>query len=200
MKPYAESCEQNRDPILAVLREVFADRKQVLEIASGTGQHAVYFGAALPHLSWQTSELPENHAGIHAWLDEARLPNVLPPLAVNVTDAAWPLETVDAIFNANTVHIVSWPAVECLFAGIGRVLAPGGILCLYGPFNYGGNFTSESNARFDAWLKGRDPDSGVRDFEALNALAEEQGMILLSDVAMPANNRTLVWQRIADLI
>lgn len=200
MKPYAESCEQNRDPILAVLREVFADRRKVLEIASGTGQHAVYFGAALPHLSWQTSELPENHAGIHAWLDEARLPNVLPPLAVNVTDAAWPLETVDAIFNANTVHIVSWPAVECLFAGIGRVLAPGGILCLYGPFNYGGNFTSESNARFDAWLKGRDPDSGVRDFEALNALAEEQGMILLSDVAMPANNRTLVWQRIADLI
>lgn len=200
MKPYAESCEQNRDPILAVLREVFADRKQVLEIASGTGQHAVYFGAALPHLSWQTSELPENHAGIHAWLDEARLPNVLPPLAIDVTDAAWPLETVDAIFNANTVHIVSWPAVECLFAGIGRVLAPGGILCLYGPFNYGGNFTSESNARFDAWLKGRDPDSGVRDFEALNALAEEQGMILLSDVAMPANNRTLVWQRIADLI
>ena len=197
MKPYAESCEQNRGPILAVLREVFAERKNVLEIASGTGQHAVYFGQALPHLSWQTSELPENHPGIQAWLDEARLPNVLPPLAIDLNEEAWPLATtVDAIFNANTVHIVSWPAVERMFAGIGRVLAPGGLVCLYGPFNYGGNFTSESNARFDAWLKARDPQSGVRDFEALNALAEAQGLVLLSDVAMPANNRTLAWQKV----
>jgi len=196
MKPYAESCEQNRDPILAVLREVFADRRQVLEIASGTGQHAVYFGAALPHLTWQTSELPENHPGIHAWLDEVRLPNVLPPLAIDLHEDAWPLATtVDAIFNANTVHIVAWPAVERLFAGVGRLLAPGGLLCLYGPFNYGGNFTSESNARFDAWLKGRDPESGVRDFEALDQLARLQGLILQQDVAMPANNRTLVWQK-----
>lgn len=195
MKPYAESCEQNRDPILAVLREVFADRKQVLEIASGTGQHAVYFGRELPHLSWQTSELAVNHEGIRAWLDEAALPNVLPPLAIDVTDAAWPLATVDAIFNANTVHIVSWPAVERMFVGIGRVLAVGGCLCLYGPFNYGGNFTSESNALFDAWLKSRDPNSGVRDFEAVNDLAESHGMVLLRDVAMPANNRTLVWRK-----
>lgn len=195
MKPYAESCEQNRDPILAVLREVFADRKQVLEIASGTGQHAVYFGQALPHLSWQTSELPENHPGIHAWLEEARLPNVHPPLVIDVNEDAWPIATVDAVFNANTVHIVAWPKVERMFAGIGRVLAPGGCLCLYGPFNYGGTFTSESNARFDVWLKGRDPDSGVRDFEAINALAEAQGMVLLQDIAMPANNRTLVWRR-----
>lgn len=196
MKPYAESCEQNRDPILAVLREVFADRKQVLEIASGTGQHAVYFGAALPHLTWQTSELPGNHEGIQAWLDEANLPNVLPPLTIDLHEDAWPLTTmVDAIFNANTVHIVAWPAVERMFAGIGRALAPGGLLCLYGPFNYGGNFTSESNARFDAWLKGRDPESGVRDFEALDELARREGLMLLQDVAMPANNRALVWQK-----
>lgn len=199
MKPYAESCEQNRDPILAVLREVFADRRQVLEIASGTGQHAVYFGQALPHLFWQTSELAVNHAGIQAWLDEAQLPNVLPPLALDVGLPHWPVESVDAVFNANTVHIVSWPEVESLFAGIGHVLAPGGLLCLYGPFNYGGKFTSESNARFDAWLKGRDPASGVRDFEALNRLAEAQGLALVRDVAMPANNRTLVWQRTSDL-
>lgn len=196
MKPYAESCEQNRDPILTVLREVFAERRRVLEIASGTGQHAVYFGEALPHLSWQTSELPVNHAGIQAWLDEAQLPNVLPPLAIDVNDAAWPLAEVDAIFNANTVHIVSWPAVERMFAGIGRVLAGGGCLCLYGPFNYGGTFTSESNARFDAWLKARDPDSGVRDFEAVNQLAVNQGLVLLQDIAMPANNRTLVWRKV----
>lgn len=197
MKPYAESCEQNRDPILAVLQDFFVDRKQVLEIASGTGQHAVYFGEALPHLRWQTSELPGNHAGIQAWLDEARLPNVLSPLTIDLNDDAWPLAiTVDAIFNANTVHIVSWSAVERMFAGIGRVLAPGGLLCLYGPFNYGGKFTSESNARFDAWLKGRDPDSGVRDFEALDRLARFQGLVLQQDVAMPANNRSLVWRKV----
>jgi len=196
MKPYSESCEQNRAPIQSVLEEVFADRKRVLEIASGTGQHAVYFGQAMPHLTWQTSELPGNHAGIQAWLDEAGLPNVLPPVAIDVNDTHWPVETVDAVFNANTVHIVAWPSVQRMFAGIGRVLAVGGILCLYGPFNYGGQFTSESNARFDAWLKNRDANSGVRDFEAINQLAEAQGLTLLRDIAMPANNRSLVWQRI----
>ena len=195
MKPYAESCAQNREPILAVLREAFGDRQRVLEIASGTGQHAVHFGQALPHLAWQTSELPENHAGIQAWLDEAQLCNVLPPLALDVNAADWPAEPVDAIFNANTVHIIAWPAVERMFAGIGRVLAAGGILCLYGPFNYGGQFTSESNARFDVWLKSRDPNSGVRDFEAINMLAQAQGLRLLRDVAMPSNNRTLIWRR-----
>lgn len=195
-KPYAESCEQNQAPILAVLREIFADRQHVLEIASGTGQHAVHFGRALPHLTWQTSELPQNHAGIRAWLDEAGLANVLPPLALDVTREDWPMHGVDAVFNANTVHIVSWPAVECMFAGIGKVLAADGVLALYGPFNYGGQFTSDSNARFDTWLKSRDPLSGVRDFEALNALAEAQGLALEQDVAMPANNRTLVWRRV----
>jgi len=195
MKPFAESCEQNKVPILAVLQEIFADREGVLEIASGTGQHAVYFGRSMPHLTWHTSELARNHAGIQAWLDEARLPNVLPPLAIDVNDAQWPIEEADAIFNANTVHIVAWHEVERMFAGIGRVLATGGILCLYGPFNYGGVFTSESNARFDAWLKARDPNSGVRDFEAVNQLAKLQGLVLMKDVPMPANNRTLVWRK-----
>lgn len=197
MKPFAESCEQNKDPILAVLREVFADRRSVLEIASGTGQHAVYFAGALPHLSWQTSELAPNHEGILAWLDEARLPNVLPPLVIDVDHPDWPVVGVDAVFNANTVHIVAWPQVERMFQGIGRVLEAGGVLCIYGPFNYHGNFTSESNARFDQWLKSRDPRSGVRDFEALDRLAAEQGLELLQDIAMPANNRTLVWRKVA---
>lgn len=195
MKPFAESCEQNKVPILEVLQDAFADRKSVLEIASGTGQHAVFFGRALPHLVWQTSELAANHAGIRMWLDEAQLPNVLPPVEIDVSAATWPVGTVDAIFNANTVHIVAWPEVERMFAGIGRVLEAGGVLCLYGPFNYGGNYTSDSNARFDAWLKNRDPKSGIRDFEAINQLAELQGLSLRKDVAMPANNRTLVWQR-----
>ncbi|NTV95617.1 MAG: DUF938 domain-containing protein [Thiobacillus sp.] len=195
MKPYSESSEQNREPILAVLRVAFADRKRVLEIASGTGQHAVHFGAALPHLTWQTSELPANHAGIRAWLDEAGLANVLAPVALDVNDPAWPVAEVDAVFNANTVHIVAWPAVQRMFAGIGRVLAPGGVVCLYGPFNYNGTYTSDSNARFDAWLKARDPASGVRDFEAVNRLAEAQGLRLVDDIEMPVNNRTLIWRR-----
>jgi cyclopropane fatty-acyl-phospholipid synthase-like methyltransferase len=195
MKPYADSCEQNQGQILEVLREEFSASQKVLEIASGTGQHAVFFGRALPHLSWQTSELVQNHAGIQAWLDEAQLPNVYAPLAIDVNSAAWPIERVDAIFNANTVHIVSWQGVENMFAGIGRVLDTGGVVCMYGAFNYNGNFTSESNARFDAWLKSRDAHSGVRDFEAVNRLAEAQGLRLLKDISMPGNNRTLVWQR-----
>ncbi len=195
MKPYAKSCDINREPILEVLRDLFSDRKQVLEIASGTGQHAVYFGRALPHLIWQTSELEQNHAGIQMWLDEAQLPNVCSPVCIDANDAHWPVASVDAIFNANTVHIMSSPEVELLFEGFGRVLVVGGILCLYGPFNYDGKFTSESNAHFDVWLKSRDPKSGVRDFETLNALAEKQNMVLLNDIEMPSNNRMLVWQR-----
>lgn len=197
MKPYAESCEQNQGQILEVLREEFAENKNVLEIASGTGQHAVFFGRALPHLTWQTSELAHNHAGIQAWLDEAQLANVRSPLAIDVYDPTWPIAQVDAVFIANTVHIVSWQGVEQMFAGIGRVLSLGGIVCIYGAYNYEGKFTSESNERFDAWLKSRDPVSGVRDFEAVNLLAETQGLRLLKDVSMPGNNRTLVWQRIA---
>lgn len=194
MKPYSESCEQNQVPILEVLQEILVNQKHVLEIASGTGQHAVCCGRALPHLTWQTSELALNHAGILAWLDEAKLPNVLSPVVIDVNDGQWPIEIVDTLFNANTVHIISWKEVKRMFAGIARVLNAGGILCLYGPFNYEGKFTSESNARFDIWLKSRDRNSGVRDFEAINRLAETHGLFLLKDVTMPSNNRILVWQ------
>jgi cyclopropane fatty-acyl-phospholipid synthase-like methyltransferase len=194
-KPFAESSAENREPILAVLREVFADRCRVLEIGSGTGQHAVYFGAELPHLTWQTGDLPQHHAGIRLWLAEAALPNVLPPIVLDVNRSDWHDGRYDAVFSANTLHIIGWPEVEKFFAGVGAVLEPGGKLAVYGPFNYNGRFTSESNARFDQWLKGRDPASGVRDFEAVDALARAQGLVLLRDFAMPVNNRTLVWQR-----
>ena len=194
-KPFSESCVQNRDPILAVLREWFADRRHVLEIGSGTGQHAVYFAPELPHLVWQTADVPQHHAGIRAWLDDAALSNVLPPLALDANDTIWHGGRYDAVFSANTLHIMGWAEVEQCFAGIGAVLEAGGVLVIYGPFNYNGNFTSDSNARFDAWLKGRDPASGVRDFEAVDALARAQGLILQQDIAMPANNRTLVWHR-----
>lgn len=195
-KPYSESCEQNREPILTVLRAAFADRHRVLEIGSGTGQHAVYFGAELPHLVWQTADVRAHHPGIHAWLDEAALPSVLPPLELDVNQTHWHSGRYDAVFSANTLHIMGWPEVVRFFKGVGEVLEPGGVLVVYGPFNYNGQFTSESNARFDAWLKARDPASGVRDFEAVDTLARAQGLVLQHDIAMPANNRSLVWQRI----
>jgi cyclopropane fatty-acyl-phospholipid synthase-like methyltransferase len=195
-KPFAESCVQNREPIIAVLRDVFADRRRVLEIGSGTGQHAVYFAPELPHLVWQTADVAQHHAGIRAWLEDAALPNVLPPLVLDVNQPDWPSGRYDAVFSANTLHIMGWPEVEKFFEGVGEVLEPGGVLAVYGPFNYNGAFTSDSNARFDAWLKSRDPASGVRDFEAVDALAHAQGLVLQQDVAMPSNNRTLVWCRI----
>ena len=195
MKPFAESCEENKRPILDVLRIEFAGVERVLEIGSGTGQHAVFFAEQLPHLVWQTSDVAEYHAGIHAWLDESRLTNVRAPLALDVHRDTWPGTTFDGVFSANTTHIMGWQEVEAMFEGIGRILEPGGRFCLYGPFNYGGRFTTESNARFDQWLKARDPRSGVRNFEDLDRLASAAGMRLYRDYAMPANNRTLVWIR-----
>nr|WP_275096459.1 DUF938 domain-containing protein [Sedimenticola hydrogenitrophicus] len=194
-KPYAESCDQNREPILSVIRPLFDDRQRVLEIGSGTGQHAVYFAAALPHLTWYTSDCAEYHDGIRLWLEEAALPNVRAPLPLDVARSEWPALDVDAVFSANTAHIMHWPEVEAMFAGVGRLLQAGGLFVLYGPFNYQGRFTSDSNARFDGWLKGRDPGMGVRDFEALQRLAVAAGMALQDDFPMPANNRILCWRR-----
>ena len=197
MKPFSQSSEENKEPILEVLREAFATRQRVLEIGSGTGQHAVFFARQLPHLFWQPSELAENLPGIRAWLAEADLPNVAPPLLLDIERQPWPDSAADAVFSANTVHIISWPQVEALIAGIGALLPTGGVCALYGPFNYGGRFTSDSNARFDQWLKARDPQSGVRDFESVDALARAAGMTLECDYTMPANNRTLVWHKTA---
>ena len=192
MKPYSEACEENKQPILAVLERVFAKSRRVLEVGSGTGQHAVYFGAALPHLVWHTSDLPENHPGIRCWLEEAALPNVRAPICLDV-GAEWPPERFDAVFSANTTHIMCWPEVEQLFGGVGRVLDPGGCFALYGPFNFAGSYTSESNARFDQSLKARDPHSGIRNFEDLDKLAKASGLTFSEDVPMPVNNRTLIW-------
>ena len=194
-RQFSTACERNREPILAILRDAFADRRHVLEIGSGTGQHAVFFGAALPHLIWQTSDVPQNHPSIIAWQQEAGLANVLPPLALDVNED-WPQGPFDAVFSANTCHIMAWPEVETMFAGIGRILSTGGVVCLYGPFNDGGQFTSASNAQFDAGLKAQAPHMGIRDFEAIDALAAAQGLALQGDHAMPANNRLLVWRRV----
>lgn len=193
-KPYAPACERNREPILAVLRDRFADSRNVLEVGSGTGQHAVHFAAAMPWLSWQCSDRAEHLPGIRLWLDEAGLPNTPVPIELEV-GGAWPGGRFDAVFSANTLHIMGWPEVVRFFDGIGAVLDAGGVLAVYGPFNYGGEYTSDSNREFDAWLKARDPRSGIRDFEAIGALARAIGLTLVEDVAMPANNRTLVWRR-----
>ena len=195
MKPFSESSAENCEPILDILREAFSQANNVLEIGSGTGQHAVHFAQHLPHLTWQASDLPENHAGIQAWLDEAALPNTRAPLALDVNQTPWQVAPMDGVFTANTLHIVSWPEVVSLLRGAGQVLQREGVLCIYGPFNYAGRFTSESNARFDVWLKTRDPNSGVRDFEAVCEVAAQHGLDLIHDHTMPVNNRTLVFRK-----
>lgn len=191
-KPHAPSCERNRDPILEVLRQHFHDRREVLEIGSGTGQHAIYFAEQLPHLNWQTSDCRENLPGIGAWLADAALPNTPPPLLFNVLES-WPQHRADAIFTANTLHIMPWPAVERLFAGLPAMLAEHAKVAIYGPFNYDGQFTSDSNAAFDRWLKENAPHQGIRDFEQVADLAGRAGLRLIEDRAMPSNNRCLVW-------
>ncbi len=199
MKPYSEACERNRGPILEVLREAFAGARDVLEIGSGTGQHAAYFAAHLPHLTWHASDLPQHHDGINAWIAEAALPNLRAPVALDVREARWPLpavQTFDGVFTANTLHIMDWASVQAAFEGIGRVLHAQGTLVVYGPFNDGGRFTADSNARFDQMLRARGVGSALRDVEAVNALAQGIGLELMRDVAMPANNRILVWRRV----
>lgn len=193
-KPHAPAADRNRDPILAVLRRQFADRRQVLEIGSGTGQHAIHFAAALPHLSWQTSDRPQHLPGIRLWLDEARLPNTPAPIALDVNAPPALTTRFDAIFSANTLHIMSWPEVERLFAMLPGLMTADALLCCYGPFNYQGRFTSASNAQFDASLKRENPQRGIRDFEAVDALARRAGMTTLEDAEMPANNRCITWR------
>jgi SAM-dependent methyltransferase len=195
VKPWSEACERNRAPILEVLRNAFAAATRVLEIGSGTGQHAVFFAAALPQLVWQPSDRPEYLAGIAAWRDDAGLPNLRAPLALDVDAADWRVTECDALFSANTLHIMSWASVENFFRGVERVLLPGGVLAVYGPFSYGGRHTAESNAHFDAFLRARDPLSGVRDFDELSVLAQRHGLVLTGDHALPANNRVLTWRR-----
>ena len=249
-KPFSPACERNRDPILAVLREFFSDCRHVLEIGSGSGQHAVHFAAAMPWLDWQCSDRTEYLPGIRMWIEEAELANTPAPVELDVADARWPRAAsdsghFDAVFTANTLHIMGWAEVEAFFAGVGQVLdgrdmapaatragsgapssgasrhllpqageglesgsvaaqeEPGsalrgnnsGVLVVYGPFNHGGAYSSDGNREFDGWLKARDPASGIRGFAAVDALAQAARLSLAGDIAMPANNRCLIWTR-----
>ncbi|TVT48321.1 MAG: DUF938 domain-containing protein [Denitromonas halophila] len=194
-KPFSPACERNREPIREIIATHFADHPHVLEIGSGTGQHAVHFAAALPQLTWQCSDRPQNLPGIQMWLDDAALPNTPPPLALDVC-GTWPQLQVDAVFSANTLHIMGWPEVEQLFARLPAVLAPGARVLIYGPFRIGGQHTSDSNALFDARLRAEAPHMGIRDLEAVDALAKAAGLRHLADLPMPANNRCQLWQAI----
>ncbi len=189
-KPFSQACENNKQPILDLISPIFSRHKQVLEIGSGTGQHAVFFAAHMPHLQWQCSDQADYIPGIKAWIEDAALSNINEPLELDVMKP-WPVSKVPAIFSANTVHIMHWHQVEAFFEGIKVHLSVSGDLCLYGPFNYQGNYTSDSNARFDQWLKQRDPGMGIRDIEGIGALAGAAGLTLQSDHPMPANNRLL---------
>jgi cyclopropane fatty-acyl-phospholipid synthase-like methyltransferase len=193
MLPFSEACERNKGPILEVLRRHFADRSHVLEIGSGTGQHAVYFAAHLPHLTWHPTErlgfLPDLGARIQAEGGS----NLRQPTVLEVRQPIWPQRIVDAIFTANTLHIMSWPEVTAMFQGIGATLAPSGVLCIYGPFRYDGSYTSPSNLEFDRMLQERDPQSGIREIHSVTALAAGFGLKLAADHDLPAYNRLLVF-------
>jgi cyclopropane fatty-acyl-phospholipid synthase-like methyltransferase len=193
----SEACERNKGPILGVLKTELARTRAVLEVGSGTGQHAVHFAAHLPQLRWQPSEVP---ALLPELAERIRLEgsgNLAAPIALDVRADPWEVPPADTVFSANTLHIMAWQQVEDFFRGVGAMLAAPGVLCVYGPFRYRGAYTSASNAEFDRFLRARDPASGIRDFEALDALARAQGLMFAADHDMPANNRTLVWRRAA---
>lgn len=194
-KPFAPATERNRAPILAELKRLLRGDEQVLEIGSGTGQHAVHFAAALPGLRWQTSDVAEALPGIRLWLEETGLSNTSAPLALDCRESAWPELSAEVVFSANAIHIMGWPQVQQLFRHLNAIIQPQGLLILYGPFNIGGDYTSASNAEFDQWLQARDPASGIRDLETVDALAAAIGLRLREQRSMPANNFLMVWQR-----
>lgn len=193
-RPYAESAARNAEPILEILRHEFRDSSDVLEIGSGTGQHAIRFAAELEHLKWQTSDLDENHAGIRAWVTEAPLPNVRAPISLDVMTADVS-SSYDAVYSSNTAHIMSLDAVVRMFALVAKVLRAEGVFCLYGPFRRFGEFNTESNAQFDANLRSRDPAMGIRHLEELDELGAKHGLRRTSLYAVPSNNLVAVWQK-----
>jgi cyclopropane fatty-acyl-phospholipid synthase-like methyltransferase len=199
-KPFSQACENNKQPILDILTRVFAKQKKVVEIGSGTGQHAVYFAKNLPFLTWQTGDLSINHQGINQWIDDFPTPNIIRPIEIDLTFVQALSENVGAIYSANTLHIISWPLVQKFFNMVELNLSTNGVLCIYGPFNYQGNYTSESNASFDLWLKERDKQSGIRDFEAICLLAKKAGLLLKEDIEMPANNRMLIFNKTSNSV
>lgn len=193
MKQFSPSCERNQAHILGVLQDVLPKAGTVLEIGSGTGQHAVYFATHLPQLQWQPTDLSENFPSIRAWAAEAGLSNLRGPLELDLLAPTRQTIPADALVCINAIHIVAWPGVENLFAYARRVLPKDGVLYVYGPYRYADRPLEPSNESFDQWLKARDPASGVRDFDAVDALARQNDFRLAGDQSMPANNRSIWW-------
>lgn len=193
--PVAPACLRNQKPIADVLQQEIAPHSVVLELASGTGQHASYITTALPDIIWQPSDLANTIDGINAWRERSANENFLPPLVLDITQDLWPVKQVDAVFSANLVHYVSWPKVRAMLAGIGRVLTDTGVVLFYGPYNYDGQFTSDGNRDLDSWLRERDPESGIKDFEQVMLAARKEKLRLVKDITMPANNRMLVFKK-----
>jgi len=195
MLTFSQSAENNKIHICDRLCITLKSCRHLLEVGSGTGQHAIYMAPRLPHITWQTSDLAENLSNVRARLNAEGPENVKHPLELDVSSHPWPVAACDVVYSANSVHIMSWAHVENLFKGVGKILADEGFLCLYGPYKYNGKFTTQSNQRFDLWLRQNDAASGIRDFEAVDGLAQSNGLILQEDFAMPANNQLLIWQR-----
>jgi cyclopropane fatty-acyl-phospholipid synthase-like methyltransferase len=193
--PFSQACENNKVPILSVLSRVFADCHTVLEVGSGTGQHATFFAQSLPQLRWLPTDTAANLPVLAPRCANYPGDNLGPASVLDVRQRPWAVLPVDAVFTANTLHIMSMAAVGDFFSGLATVLTADARLAIYGPFNYGGRYTCASNAQFDQWLAARDPQSAIRDFEAVDALARDIGLRLLEDNEMPANNRLLVWSR-----
>jgi hypothetical protein len=195
--PFSEACERNKGPILEHLLPLLTQPARVVEIGAGTGQHAVHFARALPHLAWLPTDRGECLSGLAARIARHGPPNLAKPLELDVMWPRWPVTAADVLYSANTLHIMSWPEVAAMIAGAGRLLGAGsaGWLILYGPFRYGGHYTSASNAAFDCLLRERDPLSGIRDIEAVGALAREAGLHLHADHRLPANNQLLFFRR-----
>ena len=192
-KPFSESCEQNKAVIYEAIEPYLLDGIEVLEIGSGTGQHAVHFAAMAPGIIWQTSDLAENMPAINAWISDSQLSNLPEPLELDV-NSRWMDKTYDLMFSANTFHIMNQDQVEQFLLRCTACFTARGHLIVYGPFNYQGSYTSPSNEQFDGWLKTRDPQSGIKHFEWINSIARESGLRLVNDIAMPSNNRILIWR------
>jgi len=195
MKRFSEACNRNQAPILAVLKEVLPDTGRVLEIGSGTGQHAAYFSRSLPDLAWQPSDLAEALPSIEAWREESGAPNLNPPMVIDLLGNNDTPSRVDAIVCINTAHIVAWTGVERLFSIAANILEPKGVLYFYGPYRYPDHALEPSNVVFDRWLKEQNSVSGIRDYAAVESLAESKGFILGGDRSMPSNNRSIWWVR-----
>ena len=191
--PVSPAAERNREPILDILRSEYRERRSVLEIGSGTGQHALYFAAGMPWLTWHTSDLRGNHAGINAWIDSGSIVNVVRPFELDVLHPGKLEQRFDAVFSANTAHIMSVCAVQAMFCIVGRVLNQRSPFCLYGPFNQNGKFSSDSNCRFDQSLRSQNSDMGIRDLQQLDTFAESASLVRTRLHSMPANNKIAVW-------